>query len=374
VSFLRCHTGIEGVSFSDIVYSKILKTMKWNACIIVFFLTNSLMSAQTYPGTYPQTEISNGVLRAKVYLPDAEKGFYRGTRFDWAGVIASLEYKGHSYFGPFFEKFDPSVADVEIGNPVVAGIASAASGPVEEFVGSDRSALGYAEAKAGETFCKIGVGALRKIDNAAYSSYVNYPIVNGGKRSVTSGPDWIEFTQKLECGSGYGYTYTKTIRFLKAEPIMTIEHHLLNTSAKAIDTQVYDHNFLTIDHQGAGPAVEVTFPFSLEPTTPLASLAEVRGKQLLFPKDLQGGDTFDTEFRGFGKTPADYKIRVENRSTNAGVVITGDRPLTNLEIWAVRTVVAIEPYIGISVSAGSDFSWKYTYTFHAGDSDGRGKK
>lgn len=348
--------------------------MKWTACIIVFFLANSLMSAQTYPGTYPQTEISNGVLRAKLYLPDTDKGFYRGMRFDWAGVIASLEYKGHNYFGPFFEKFDPSVADVEIGNPVVAGIASATSGPVEEFIGSDRSALGYAEAKPGETFCKIGVGTLRKIDNAAYSSYVNYPIVNGGKRSVKSGPDWIEFTQELNCGSGYGYTYTKTIRFLKTEPVMTIEHHLVNSGAKAIDTQVYDHNFLTIDHQGAGLAIEITFPFALEPTTPIASLAAVRRKQLLFPKDLQGGDTVDSEFRGFGKTAADYKIRVENRNTEAGVVIAGDRPLTNLEVWAVRTVVAIEPYIGISVSAGSDFSWTYTYTFHAGDSDGRDKK
>jgi hypothetical protein len=51
-------------------------------------------------------------LRAKVYVPDGEKGFYRGIRFDWAGVMESLEYKGHGYFGPFFEKFDPAVSDV----------------------------------------------------------------------------------------------------------------------------------------------------------------------------------------------------------------------------------------------------------------------
>ena len=81
-------------------------------------------SGQTYPGSYPQAEISNGVLRTTVYLPDAEKGFYRGTRFDWAGVIGSLEYKGHSYYGPFFEKFNPAVSDVVIGNPVEAGINS----------------------------------------------------------------------------------------------------------------------------------------------------------------------------------------------------------------------------------------------------------
>jgi len=338
--------------------------------IVGCFLAIAVMTAQTYPGPYPQSEISNGVLRAKIYLPDAEKGFYRGMRFDWAGVMASLEYKGHGYFGPFFEKFDPAVADVEIGNPVVAGIASAASGPVEEFIGGDESVLGYVDAKPGETFCKIGVGALRKIDNAPYSSYVNYPIENGGKRSVKNGPDWIEFKQQVDCGSGYGYEYTKTIRLLKNEPVMTMEHHLVNTGAKAIATQVYDHNFLIIDHQGAGPAIEITFPFSPKPTKPLDPLAAVRGKQVVFPKELRGKDTFYGEFRGFGKTAADYEIRVENKSTGAGVVITGDRPLAKVGVWAVRTVVAPEPYIAISVLPGHDFSWKYTYRLYTrGTSD-----
>lgn len=331
--------------------------------ILACFLAAS-SPAQTYPGPYPQTEISNGVVRATVYLPDAEKGFYRGTRFDWAGVIGSLEYKGHSYFGPFFEKFEPSVADVEIGNPVVAGIASGASGAVEEFIGPDESALGYSTAKPGETFCKIGVGALKKIDNAPYSSYVNYPIADGGKRSVKSGVDWVEFTHQLNCGAGFGYTYTKTIRLTKNESAMTIEHRLVNTGAKAIETLVYDHNFLLIDHHGAGPAVEISFPFPPQPAKTLDPLAEVRGRQLVFPRDFKGSDTFYAELRGFGKAAADYHIRVENNNSGAGVVITSDRPLANLGVWAVRTVVAPEPFVEIKVSPAHEFSWKYTYSFY----------
>ncbi len=53
------------------------------------------MTAQSFP----ETEISNGVIHAKVYLPDPEHGYYRGSRFDWAGVIASLICGGHEYFG-----------------------------------------------------------------------------------------------------------------------------------------------------------------------------------------------------------------------------------------------------------------------------------
>lgn len=320
------------------------------------------MKAQTYSGSYPSARISNGALSAKIYLPDAAKGFYRGTRFDWAGVIANLEYNGHQYYGPFFEQFDPSVRDVVIGDPIKAGINSAASGPVEEFVSSpDGPALGYDEAKPGEAFCKIGVGSLRKIDDAPYSSYVNYPILDGGKRSHKSGPDWIEFTQELECGSGYAYTYTKTIRFQKNEPVMTIEHRLVNTGKKAIETQVYDHNFLTIDHQPTGPDVSIRFPFSPVPDSRLKKLVEVREKQLLFPQQLKGGDTFDAHFKGFGKTAEDYEIVVENHG--AGVVIRCDQPLVHVEVWAVRTVVAPEPYIAMKVAAGQEFHWKYTYQF-----------
>ena len=59
----------------------------------------------------PEAEINNGVLKAQLYLPDAQKGFYRGTRFDWSGVIGSLEYQGHQYYGPWFTKYDPAVRD-----------------------------------------------------------------------------------------------------------------------------------------------------------------------------------------------------------------------------------------------------------------------
>jgi hypothetical protein len=338
--------------------------MKWIPCTLGCALFAVPIAAQTYPGPYPQTELSNGVLHATIYLPDAEKGFYRGTRFDWAGIVASLEYKGHNYFGPFFEKFDPSVPDVVIGDPVAAGINSAASGPVEEFIGADGAAVGFTEAKPGEAFCKIGVGSLRRSDKAAYSSYENYAILNGGRRTVKTGPGWVEFTQQLDCGSGYGYTYSKRIHLLKNAPLMTIEHYLLNTGSKPIETQVYDHNFLTIDHQPTGPAVAISFPFTPIAAGELGPLAEIRGNQLSFRKDLRGSDTFYTEIRGFDKTAADCQIRVENRATGAGVLITGDHPLANVAVWAVRTVVAPEPYINISIPAGHDFRWKYTYRFY----------
>src|SRR6266699_196136 len=113
----------------------------------------------------PEAEIADGPVRARVYLPDATTGFYRGTRFDWSGVIGSLEYAGHNYYPQWFQRSDPSVHDfIYDGADIVAGPCTAITGPAEEFVTNGKG-LGFDQAKAGETFVKIGVGVLLKPDS-----------------------------------------------------------------------------------------------------------------------------------------------------------------------------------------------------------------
>src|SRR5580658_6425139 len=117
-------------------------------------LTLAVAIAAAHAADPPQAEISNGVLRAKLYLPDAANGYYRATRFDWSGVVASLEYQGHKYFGVWFPKYDPKLHD-------------SITGPVEEYR-TGISALGYDDAKAGDTFVRIGVGLLKKPAEARF--------------------------------------------------------------------------------------------------------------------------------------------------------------------------------------------------------------
>ena len=67
-------------------------------------------------------EISNKVLTVQLHLPDLEQGFYRGTRFDWSGIIGKLVYSGHNYYGPWFTRVDPTVYDFTFqGADIVAG-------------------------------------------------------------------------------------------------------------------------------------------------------------------------------------------------------------------------------------------------------------
>src|SRR4051812_18030485 len=88
------------------------------ACAVL--LLACLMVPAAAQENFPQADISSGRIRAKVYLPDPQAGYYRATRFDWSGVVASLAWNGHTFFGQWFQRHDPKIHD-------------AITGPVEEF-------------------------------------------------------------------------------------------------------------------------------------------------------------------------------------------------------------------------------------------------
>src|SRR3974390_3279594 len=75
---------------------------------VVFALAGAVALMAAGP---PVAGISNGKVSATVYLPDRVSGFYQGTRFDWSGVVRSLEANRHIYYGPWFTKRSETVRD-----------------------------------------------------------------------------------------------------------------------------------------------------------------------------------------------------------------------------------------------------------------------
>ena len=218
---------------------------------------------------HPSADLDNGLLYLKLYLPDAKQGFYLGTRFDWSGVIYSLRFQNHDYYGPWFQRTDPGVHDfIYEGNDIVAGPCSAITGPADEF-----APVGFDEAKPGSNFIKIGVGALRKVDSSKYDNYRLYEIADGGDWSVAKTPESVEFTQRLsDAASGYGYFYSKTVRLTPGKPEMALQHSLKNTGQRAIHTTVYNHNFLTLDGQAPGPGLTIEVPFAIQSSKPFPTV------------------------------------------------------------------------------------------------------
>lgn len=299
----------------------------------------------------PEVQITNGSVRALILLPNAAQGYYRGTRFDWSGAIASLEYDGHNYFGKWFEKYEPNIHD-------------AIMGPVEEFRTGD-SALGYNQAKPGETFVKIGVGVLRKPDEPAYKFSNHYEMVDGGKWTTESKNSQVRFRHQLASPDGYAYDYEKTIRLVPGKPQMIIEHRLKNTGKRVIETSVYDHNFFVIDGKPSGPDFSVTFPFDVQivPMAPdPAHTAIAKGHSLTYSRELPKGDSVMIELKGYGATAKDYDIVVQNRE-GVGAHIVGDKPLSKLLFWSIRTTLCPEAYVSMTIPPGKTSEWRISYDF-----------
>ena len=305
----------------------------------------------------PYVTISNGRIIARVTPPDLRKGFYRGTRFDQAGVVTSLKLDGREFYGPWFERTAPDVLDyVYVPQGIAAGPDSAISGPVEEF-----APLGYDD-KTSPVFVKIGVGLLHRPDDKAYDKYRHYEIVSVGRRSTRTTKDSITFGQVLD-GAGFGYSYEKTLRLVPGTTQLVIEHVLTNTGSKPIVTTVYDHNFLRLAPGNDG--VQVTFPFPVAAANPpAADLIAIAGNTLTYLRPMKDRERVSFPVTGFGATAADYDFRIADKS-GAGVTITGDQPLSRINIFSIDRVQSVEPYIAIDLAPGAEKRWRYTYTFTA---------
>ncbi|MBT9332397.1 hypothetical protein [Paracidobacterium acidisoli] len=284
-----------------------------------------------------------------IYLPDPQNGYYRASRFDWSGVVPCLTYKGHTYFGVWFQHYDPMIAD-------------SITGPVEEFRSVD-GGMHYADAKPGELFVKIGVGTLRKMSDKPYQFMTHYPLVDGGRWKVKVKRNEVIFTQTLRSPLGIAYVYEKILKLDKDKPILTLEHHLKNTGSVAIDTEVYDHDFFMLDNAPTGPGMVIHFNFPPKNDRPLDPGAEVVGKDIVYRQELQTKQTVTSYLTGFSDSSSDYDFTLENTSSGAGVEQSGDRPLSRFNLWSIRPTICPEAYVHLNILPGDTQSWNIHYHF-----------
>jgi len=294
----------------------------------------------------PAVQISNGIVTATLYMPDAERGYYRGTRFDWSGLVADLQVNGHSYFGRWFPEYDPKKHD-------------AVAGPAQDWV----TGQGFDAAPVGGTFVKVGVGVLRK-PAEPIRGFPTLEIVDPGKWTTNVRPDGVEFVHEVsDEASGYGYRYTKTVSLPPGKAEMVLTQHMESTGANPIDTEMYNHNFFVLDRQPSGPDVEVTFPFELEPFNVRGDAVQLTGNKINYLKPVDG--SVRMQIRGFSDSPSDYAIRVENKKTGAGVLVTSDTPLSDLVFWSSPRTTCPEAYIHVHADRGSPMDWRTTYEFYS---------
>jgi hypothetical protein len=305
----------------------------------------------------PSIAIASGQITAQIAPPGAN-AFYRGTRFDQAGVITSLKLNGREFYGPWFDRTAPEVLDYayDANGAIVAGPDSATSGPVEEF-----APLCFAPAPG--LFVKIGVGILRQPDAQPYDHYRHYEVVDAGKWTVKGTKDSVTFSQTLKNGDT-AYVYEKTLRLVPDSSQLIIEHRLTNTGSKPINTTVYDHNFLRLTPGNAGTTVTLPFPLTVATNPPPPDLIRADGNTLTYLRPMKFKERISFLVTSFGKTATDYDIAIRD-TAGGGVTIKGDQPITRLNIFSIDKVQSVEPYIAIDLMPGAEKRWSYTYTFAA---------
>ena len=180
-----------------------------------------------------------------------------------------------------------------------------------------------------------GVGILTR-DNDTYDRFHTYPIVNPGKRTTTATKSSIRFTQLIAGDpSGYGYSYTKTVKLTPGKAQLIIEDRLKNTGKKPIDTTVYNHHFMTLSP--GEEAVQLEAPFALKNTRPMpADVIKFDGNRMTYLRGITGQEQVASDLTGFGASASDNDFRVTATRTGYGVRIRADRPVTRLLWWSVR--------------------------------------
>lgn len=317
------------------------------ALILNLLFISTLTLASMQKEKVPQTEISNGILTAKLLLPDEKNGYYQGTRFDWSGQIESLKFSGHEYFGKWFEIYDPKIHD-------------AIMGPVDAFF-----PVGYEEAKPGEKFLVIGAGILTRPDEKPWTFITTYPVMNYGTWKIKTGKDNVQFIHTLK-DKDYSYEYEKVVQLIKGKAVMQISHSLKNNGPDTIETPCYNHNFFVINNQPVGPGYSAEFQFKISGVfRDGPELVQITDKKFTLKRNLVKPETiFSGGLESQARQDKIYDIKIENKTTGAGVRITCDQPLLKQVFWANPFTFCPEPYITVKAAPGETFKWTITYEFY----------
>ena len=280
-----------------------------------------------------------------LHAPDRVEGYYRGTRFDWAGVFAGIEFRGINYADQWFENYSPVMHD-------------AVCGPAEEF-----SPIGLDEVAVGGPFLKIGVGVLEKMEGD-YDRFKLHNILDPGRRTLCVTENSVTFGHFISHDSGYGYEYIKAVT-ITGESSFRISHSLKNTGRKPLSGDVYNHNFYTLGNLQTGPERQLDFPFKPEGDW-RAEYSEVGFTEngIRFTRTLQKGESVYTgnlheAGKGMAGSPNSFALR--DTATGCAVKVFCAVPMTKSVFWSNHRIACIEPYIDYAVAPGEIFTFEIEY-------------
>lgn len=285
-------------------------------------------------------KISNQLLEISIDLP-AEN--YQAARFDWTGKIAEVSFRGVHL---------TTEEQLHSKMPNTLG-----RGFYNEF--GIETAIGFAEAKTGEWFHKIGVGLLKKTSDH-YLFHHPYEI-DPCAFSVIKQDQKITIHCKSALANGYAYELQKEIELFESG--FLVKYELLNCGQKRITTDEYSHNFLSIGNNFVGRQDILKFSFPLNPE---------HFNEYLNPKDVVRFNEQEITFSIAPSTPFFFSEicnehaltkswKLENNEHKIGLLETTSFLASKVNLWGCTHVISPELFVKIDVAPGETQSWWRKY-------------
>jgi len=269
---------------------------------------------------------------------------YAGTRFDWTGFVTQVNLDGrHTFCVP--EDYRP-------------GQGTGGIGLCNEF-GID-APIGYEEAGVGETFPKLGIGLLGRLDERPYSFWYPHQILAHFPIQVAIQNDQATFTtQPLDC-RGYAVRLVKTLRAEKNQ--LRIDYQLENVGSRPIHTNEYVHNFVGIDQRHFGPEYVLNFPYPTAIEEPSAenAILTCNGAHLIQKETPQ--EAFYARLTGFHQT-AEPQWELVYQPAGTAMREYDEFTPTRIAVWGTQHVISVEVFHAIDLLPGQTQRWARRYEF-----------
>ncbi|OWA33934.1 hypothetical protein B9G55_16470 [Saccharibacillus sp. O16] len=271
-----------------------------------------------------------------------------GTRFDRIGWVTQV-------------RLETAGIDFCMPESRTAGQGTGGVGLSGEF-GIDKP-IGYDDAQVGETFMKLGIGALTKVDGEGYNFARTYP-VEMYEVQVEAAPSEIRFTSITPEVHGYAARLTKTLTVERRS--LKIRYKLENLGSRRISTNEYVHNFVSVGDYAVGPDYVLNLPYA--PETKQIGDGGVEEKLVLSPGRLtwssEAGGEYYVLYEGFAVGERPYWELIHTPS-GAGMRELGDFDASKFAVWGAGHVVAPEVFVDLELAPGEGREWMRVYEFFA---------
>ena len=232
---------------------------------------------------YPNVSIAGEGIRALVFTPDAQRGYYRSSRYDWGSMIGHIQLQVPNSNRRLTLCTDvqprphrPQVTDHVLGLAAEFGCgvrgAICALDKRQQTLLATNGIFGYGDAGKGGAFLKLGVGKLARPDNREMRQYnFTWPYRLAGstawQMAVTpsdaamSIPNGVELTHAAS-HKRWGWKMRRRVATCGAgrRPALCVELALTNTGEHALRTPYASGGAFNLAADPAtGPRFAVTF-------------------------------------------------------------------------------------------------------------------